>query len=271
MTPPDAGLRERVIAALRTQCPWRTVYMGHAIEIAEVENVTIERMADAILALFPAPAALPDVQREIERWVGIVAVNGARCAEAVAQLMALVGPVGLTDADLICEHSYCPNGCTKRAGLCEDCARALVARLAPVDPAGGGPPVGAGAEAARREMQTVLNALSLEVHSSIADDVRAHFRRYVAAVSAASSPVGALTEEEWGRLAEIAAREKKASYGPWQTRFIYRAFQEARKSNELLTLPPKHTDWDDSAFMAEARSDVPWLLALVARLSGGRA
>ena len=37
----------RVISA---ECYWRTVYMGHALEVAEIERVTVERMATAIRA-----------------------------------------------------------------------------------------------------------------------------------------------------------------------------------------------------------------------------
>lgn len=41
---------EELAKVLASQCSWRTVYMGHSVERAKIERVTIDRMAAAALA-----------------------------------------------------------------------------------------------------------------------------------------------------------------------------------------------------------------------------
>lgn len=61
----------------------------------------------------------------------------------------------------------------------------------------------------------------------------------------------------------ILDRERSATPGPWETRFLYRAWKCWRKharEDGLLCENNEEADWPDSAFMAHARTDIPDLL-----------
>lgn len=62
-----------------------------------------------------------------------------------------------------------------------------------------------------------------------------------------------MTDEQ--RRASLA-RCEAATPGPWQTRFINRLFQSARKDPATLMLNQAQ-DWPDSEFIAAARTDLP--------------
>jgi hypothetical protein len=50
----------------------------------------------------------------------------------------------------------------------------------------------------------------------------------------------------------------EATPGPWQDRFIYRAFRAAREDKGLMVGTPPESDWRDGAFCAHARNSDPW-------------
>lgn len=66
------------------------------------------------------------------------------------------------------------------------------------------------------------------------------------------------------RLVEIRERLSKATPRPWQTRFVYRLFDSARKDPINLFETPKERDWDDADFIANAPEDIEFLLAELA-------
>lgn len=67
-------------------------------------------------------------------------------------------------------------------------------------------------------------------------------------------------------VAEIEARWRAATPGPWQTRFIYRLFESARRDPINLFGSGPEQDWPDSVFIASARADIPALCATVRAL-----
>lgn len=68
-------------------------------------------------------------------------------------------------------------------------------------------------------------------------------------------------------LVEMKERCARATPGPWQTRFLYRLFQNARERPGTLLFASDEThDWPDSDFIAAARTDLPAALALIGEL-----
>jgi len=62
------------------------------------------------------------------------------------------------------------------------------------------------------------------------------------------------------RIKEGKEAEAKATPGPWETRFLHRAFQSARKDPGLTFHNPSESDWPDAKFIALARNNFGPLL-----------
>jgi hypothetical protein len=67
-------------------------------------------------------------------------------------------------------------------------------------------------------------------------------------------------------LASLRRLHEQATPGPWQTRFMYRALQAARKDAELMFGTAPESDWPDAEFIAAARNALPGLLERLRRL-----
>ncbi len=57
-----------------------------------------------------------------------------------------------------------------------------------------------------------------------------------------------------------------ATDGPWETRFIYRVWDAARKDSTVMFGTTPKQEWKDAEFIAEARSFVPEAIAEIERL-----
>ena len=59
------------------------------------------------------------------------------------------------------------------------------------------------------------------------------------------------------KIAVMLEECEKATPGPWQARFIWRALNEARKSHDIIPNTEPEQDWPDAEFIASARTDYP--------------
>lgn len=103
----------------------------------------------------------------------------------------------------------------------------------------------------------------------LTDVHRPAFRVAIAAAVSAYLSAATTTESPGApRLAEIRARANAATPGPWPEDWVYEAVRHIRRNCDFVGTYSSEPDftWDDgldSRFIANAREDVPYLLALL--------